>query len=644
MKGNGPPRRRSLLSRIAVSFFLLSFLMALVLTAVSVVFSVRSAMERVTEQMNGIADTKVQALEQWVEERESDVAVLADLREVQADGRILCSLNSSSVARAAGEDLLGLLTSLTPQDKELAEVMVVTDDGGRVVFSTDPSSVGQYRTLETFFTEGRNATYVGSVGTSPDNLQPTLTISTPIRSVNGDPIGVLAANLDLDTMDKVAEDRTGLGSGGEAYLVDRYNVFVSSRRFVPGEYPRGVHSVGIDAAVSGHNGTGVYMNYAGVPVIGDYTWIPDRQAALILEIPQSQAFLPVENQALILALIGLGMTLVAAASVYLLSRRIVAPLLAVRLAALRVSSGDLDAQAPELARDEIGELARAFNFMTTRVKELYDEIRKNEAHFRALIENSSDIVTVSDDQPRFRFVSPSVQRVLGYRPEELVGIDPLQLVHPEDIEKVRETGSHIRDAAGDKPVTLSFRMGAKNGSWRTLETTWRNLLAHPAIGGIVVVGRDVTEQLQLEEKLHQAMKMEAVGRLAGGIAHDFNNLLTAVLGYSELLLEEPSLMQEARGNVEEIKKAATRAASLTQQLLAYSRKQMLQPKIVDLDLLVANLQNMLRRLIGEDIELVVKPGDGRHDVKADPSQVEQVVLNFGAQCARRDAHGRLDRV
>src|SRR5438132_875323 len=153
--------------------------------------------------------------------------------------------------------------------------------------------------------------------------------------------------------------------------------------------------------------------------------------------------------------------------------------------------------------------------------------------------------------------------------------------------------------------------------------------------GILGIGRDVTERVQLEQQLRQAQKMEAVGRLAGGIAHDFNNILTAITGYADLLLEDLAATDPRRQDADEIHKAADRAAGLTRQLLACSRQQVLQPTVLEVNTLVSDLEKMLRRLLGEDVELSTRlaPTTGR--VKADPGQLEQVVMNLAVNA--RDA-------
>ena len=176
----------------------------------------------------------------------------------------------------------------------------------------------------------------------------------------------------------------------------------------------------------------------------------------------------------------------------------------------------------------------------------------------------------------------------------------------------------------------------KNGAVIWIEQ--RSVLVHDPAGRLVAIegiARDITERKHLEEQLRQSQKMEAVGRLAGGVAHDFNNLLTAILGYSDLLLRQLSPIDSLRMDVEEIKKAGERATSLTKQLLAFSRKQVLQPRVLELNTAVAEMDNMLQRLIGEDIELITSLDPALGRVKADPGQIEQILLNLAVNA--RDA-------
>ena len=192
---------------------------------------------------------------------------------------------------------------------------------------------------------------------------------------------------------------------------------------------------------------------------------------------------------------------------------------------------------------------------------------------------------------------------------------PLQLILPRNHD-LEDAGSRLADAVNllsviqqENPNILIQKITTHSGSRQSEKL-------------------NVAEREQLEEQLRQAQKMEAVGRLAGGIAHDFNNLLTVINGYSDLLLRQLSPEDPTRLKIEEIKRAGERAAALTHQLLAFSRKQVLQPKVLDLNAVVADVAKMLQRLIGEDIELVLSLNAALGQVEADPGQIEQVLMNL----------------
>jgi two-component system cell cycle sensor histidine kinase/response regulator CckA len=267
-----------------------------------------------------------------------------------------------------------------------------------------------------------------------------------------------------------------------------------------------------------------------------------------------------------------------------------------------------------------------------------DALRRREEHFRSLIENASDIITILAGDGTIHYESPSVERFLGYKPEELLGKNILDYVHPEDLPAVSAI------FAGDAQPTASafeFRFRHRDESWHMLEAVCKTIVDEGE-NGLVLNSRDISERRQLEAQLLQAQKMEAVGRLAGGVAHDFNNLLTAITGYSELMLRRLPAGDPLRRHAEEIRKSGNRAAALTSQLLAFSRKQVMQPKMLDLNSVISEMEKMLRRLIGEDIELATMLASGLWKVKADPGQLEQVIMNLvvNARDAMREV-GRL---
>ena len=196
----------------------------------------------------------------------------------------------------------------------------------------------------------------------------------------------------------------------------------------------------------------------------------------------------------------------------------------------------------------------------------------------------------------------------------------------------------------DCPLIHMRDSGRKEEKDLLLNDRWFNVVVNPIsdedgnLTGAVHIMSDITERKKLEEQFLQSQKVEAVGRLAGGVAHDFNNMMTVVIGYSEFLLSRLKEGEAEYNSMEEIMKAGQRAASLTRQLLAFSRKQVLQPHVLDLNALITDLEKMLRRLIGEDVELHLSLDSELGSVRADPSQIDQIIMNLAVNA--RDAMPR----
>jgi two-component system, cell cycle sensor histidine kinase and response regulator CckA len=266
-------------------------------------------------------------------------------------------------------------------------------------------------------------------------------------------------------------------------------------------------------------------------------------------------------------------------------------------------------------------------------KRAAEKLAQSEAYYRSLIESGFDLTAVLNPDGCVRYVSPSIERILGYRSEELLGRSVFEFIHEEDRENARE---RLRQAVVEGVhETIEVRFTHKDRSWRTLSAIGNGLPAETGVTGLIISARDITDRLQLESQFRQAQKMEAVGRLAGGVAHDFNNLLTVIQGHGEMLVESLEDDTEKRESASEIVTAAQRAAALTRQLLAFSRRQVLEMHVLDVGEVVAETEKMLKRLIGEDVAVtVVRPAE-LDRVKADPGQVTQVLLNLAVNA--RDA-------
>jgi PAS domain S-box-containing protein len=264
-------------------------------------------------------------------------------------------------------------------------------------------------------------------------------------------------------------------------------------------------------------------------------------------------------------------------------------------------------------------------------------MRESRELLHAVIEGSLDAVFAKDRDGRYIFMNTVAATVLRRRPEDVVGKRDLDLFPAERARAFEEADRRILETG--EPLVFEDTDNAWGGTRTFLVTKGPLRLADGRIAGVFGVARDITDRKAIEEQFRQAQKMEAVGRLAGGVAHDFNNILTAILGTCQLLERALPPHSPARDDVSEIRRAGLRAADLTRQLLAYSRRQVLAPKVLSLNGVVRGLELMLRRLLGEDVELVTSLAPDLGAVRADPGQVEQVILNLAVNARDAMPHG-----
>lgn len=272
-------------------------------------------------------------------------------------------------------------------------------------------------------------------------------------------------------------------------------------------------------------------------------------------------------------------------------------------------------------------------------REVEAALVESEERYRLVVENALDVIGIVQED-RFRFINRRATELLGYSKKEFMTRPFWEFVYPEDKAMVLDYyGKRI--TGQDTPVTYSFRVLGKEGDVRWVETIAISIEyeRRPAVLSFL---KDITDRkkaeeelVQLQEQLRQAQKMEAIGRLSGGIAHDFNNLLTVIQGNAQLASIGLKDGDPLKDLLREILGASTRASELTRHLLAFSRRQVMNLRVLDLNEVLSGIRNMLRRIIGEDIELIMHLQEGIGNVKADPGQLEQVVMNLAVNA--RDA-------
>jgi two-component system cell cycle sensor histidine kinase/response regulator CckA len=261
---------------------------------------------------------------------------------------------------------------------------------------------------------------------------------------------------------------------------------------------------------------------------------------------------------------------------------------------------------------------------------------KTEKLLVALLESASQSIIITDHAGRIVLANHRVGEMFGYTGEELLGVR-VELLVPESkrAEHGRERDDYFqRPRARPMGIGLDLSGRRRDGAEFPVEVSLSTVETEEGTFGIAFVS-DISVRKTLEQQLVHAQKMEAVGRLAGGVAHDFNNMLTVIAGYNRMILDELSTLDPLRGYAEEILKAADRAAALTDQLLTFSRRQIMQARVIDLNAVIGQTENMLRRLIGEDIQLVLSLGADTGNIRTDPRHIEQAIVNLAVNA--RDA-------
>jgi signal transduction histidine kinase len=367
---------KSLMVRF-VSYFLLLSLLTVGLVGFLALMQAREALtQSVFDRLAAVATLKESSLSRWVDEQRRVIVFIAWLPEVRSQASAMFEHAPDDPAFQAAFTALSEYLDYVVTSTSDSQELFILDLNGTVLLSTIERNIGHLHSSDPYFIQGKSNTYVQNVYTSPLTGKPTITIATPLFDSNKRRVGVLASHLNLARIDRIILERNGLGLTGETYLVSRSHKFVSEALLEQTTITGALHSAGIDAALTGQDGAGRYLNYAGVPVIGVYRWLDGQEVGLIAEMQQAEAFAPARQLGGAVLLVGLGLAGLLTVGVYLLARQIARPILAVSNTALQVAAGDLTLRAPVMTNDEVGLLARSFNQMTERLQQLYSGLEE----------------------------------------------------------------------------------------------------------------------------------------------------------------------------------------------------------------------------------------------------------------------------
>jgi PAS domain S-box-containing protein len=510
------------------------------------------------------------------------------------------------------------LSDLAAVKPDMQEIFITTK-GGIVVFSTDKSKISKYLPLgdpTTFFTREGADTVIPNFYTSRRTGKPVITFATPLLDLTGQRIGVVAVNLNLDRVDALIRERTGLGKSGETYLVGRSgirNVLISGAKLGAKEFSEGVSSFGIDTAVKGISGTGVYLNYKGIPAIGSYRWLSQQGVALIAEMSQDEAFEPANQLAREILLIGLSSAGVLLTAVYLISRRITLPLLNIAGAAIEVASGNLNARAPVFTEDEIGILGAAFNQMTGQLKRSNEELSNYSqtlehrvasataqlqdtlSYLTSIIDTIADGLLVTNASGRIARFNPALAQMFGLQTTDINGQFTEDIFGIKVSELIANTIQPPRTVC---TVELSLTDGrfAKASAVAIVKQGPSDSEEQIYIGSVVLI-RDITAEKEVDR-----MKTDFIST----VSHELRTPLTSVLGFAKLIHKklEENIFPIVQTEDKKVKRAVKQVGDNLNIILAEGKR--------------------LTDLINDLLDLA-KMEAGKIDWKMEPMRVQELI-------------------
>lgn len=520
--------RKSLRIKVVLLLIVIAIVPAVVIGYLAFQSGREALEDDIINHLTSVAVLKRQAVNKLLEELETDVVRIATSPYlIDNASNLLKRTEEQSDTTLWYVRSKAFLEAESMGEVDLFELFVMNLEG-KVVVSTDSEQEAKYRSKNVYFMKGKEGAFVHNVYYSLTLGGPALTISAPIRDDSGELIGTLAGRADLQTLSETMEQYSGLGETGDTYLVNTYSFFVTEPRFGEGyALKKAVHTAGVKECLKGKSGVGLYRDYRDVPVVGCYTWIEERELALLTEMDQSEAFAPIYTLRFIIIIVVAAIAIASAVAGFFLASLITKPIRSLATTAYMVGRGDLTQRLKIASEDELGQLAGSFNKMTddlaktttsienlnkeiTERKQMEEALRQSEARYRALFEQKLDGVVVIDETMKVLLANQAAVEMFGFDSvEELLEFNPLDLIPSEERERVLTIMA--KDMfENDLRQVNEFRLIKKAG-----EEIWISAIGTPIEYQGKVAGltsfRDITEHKQAEERIkHLNLTLSAI--------------------------------------------------------------------------------------------------------------------------------------
>ncbi|MBW8010713.1 MAG: PAS domain S-box protein [Chloroflexi bacterium] len=646
-------------ARLVVVFLLLSIL-PLAFTGFLSFNSQRHTIEQNTlTHLLSTTILKEAEFNRWIEDKENSLEELAREPAIQAYAGIVV------FGEIDAPELLAIRTSIredhfTPSieiEIDWLELFLLQASNGQILVSTVVEREGMYQESQPYFVEGQSGSYVQNVYYSMILEAAAMTIGTPVKDEEGNVVAVLAGRVNLAEMSKIMTQGTGLSRTEETYLVNSFNFWVTDSRFEPGyALKKVIHTEGVEECLAHIEGSGLYDDYRGVPVIGVYRWIPEWELCLLTEVDQAEAFAPIETLRREVMGAGIGVSLFVVLMAILFSRSITEPVRQLVRGAEEIGRGNLAYRVETAARDELGLLAGAFNDMSAKRQRAENSLRESEENLSATLNGIGDGVIATDVESCITRLNPIAEELTGWTQAEALGRS-LGEVFPIIGEKTRQKV--------ENPVTRVIREGKVVGMGNDTLLTSKDGQEMPiadsaapifntegGLTGVVLVFRDQTEERRAEqalrdyserledmvgertqelrdtqEQLIRKERLAVLGELAGGVGHELRNPLTgianAVYYLQAIKADADETTREYLGIISDEVEIASKIIA---DLLALGRMQPTEKQQIAVHEIVSQVLEKGRT--PENVKVDNKITTKALDVNVDPSQIGQVLNNL----------------